>query len=139
RRWLRNLGVEKSWGTADSRSALTLATGGTFNRVEGLPVVLGPVFDWKLQQNVRLRLAALGAARTAGGVTDRRRDVGYLLRTALRPCAATRSARAPPPRWARDATPRSAARSRSTPATITPIPQRAGCCERSSTTRAART
>src|SRR5256884_4463511 len=39
RRWFRRLGIEKSWGTADSRSSLTLATGGTFNRVEGLPVV----------------------------------------------------------------------------------------------------
>src|SRR5207237_8865056 len=28
RRWFRNLGVEKSWGTQDSRSSLTLATGG---------------------------------------------------------------------------------------------------------------
>src|SRR5438445_7334890 len=34
RRWFRRLGIEKSWGTADSRSSLTLATGGTFNRVE---------------------------------------------------------------------------------------------------------
>ena len=84
RRWLRNLGVEKSWGTADSRSALTLATGGTFNRVEGLPVVFGPVFDWKLQQNVRFRLDALGVFRTAGDLTDRRSDLGYMLRTELR-------------------------------------------------------
>jgi len=84
RRWLRNLGVEKSWGTADSRSALTLATGGTFNRVEGLPVVFGPVFDWKLQQNLRFRLDALGVFRTAGDLTDRRSDLGYMLRTELR-------------------------------------------------------
>src|SRR5213596_2483198 len=48
RRWFRRLGIEKSWGTADSRSSLTLATGGTFNRVEGLPVVFGPLFDWKV-------------------------------------------------------------------------------------------
>src|SRR6266567_1190061 len=41
RRWLGSVGVEKSWGTADSRSSLTLATAGTFNRVEGLPVVFG--------------------------------------------------------------------------------------------------
>src|SRR5213595_1335030 len=83
-RWLRRLGIEKSWGTADSRSSLTLATGGTFNRVEGLPVVFGPMFDWKLQQNVRFRLDALGVFRTAGDLTDRRSDLGYLLRTELR-------------------------------------------------------
>src|SRR5260370_15931993 len=57
RRWLRNLGIEKSWGSADSRSSLTLATGGTFNRVEGLPIVFGPLFDWRLGPNARLPLA----------------------------------------------------------------------------------
>src|SRR5213596_3303494 len=84
RRWLRSVGVEKSWGTADSRSSLTLATAGTFNRVEGLPVVFGPMFDWKLQENLRFRLDALGVFRTAGDLTDRRSDLGYLLRTELR-------------------------------------------------------
>ena len=84
RRWFRRLGIEKSWGTADSRSSLTLATGGTFNRVEGLPVVVGPLFDWKLHRNVRLRVDALGVFRTAGNFTDKRSDLGYLLRTELR-------------------------------------------------------
>jgi surface antigen Omp85-like protein len=84
RRWFRRLGIERSWGTADSRSSLTLATGGTFNRVEGLPVVFGPLFDWKLHRNVRLRVDALGVFRTAGDFTDRRSDLGYLLRTELR-------------------------------------------------------
>jgi surface antigen Omp85-like protein len=84
RRWFRRLGIEKSWGTADSRSSLTLATAGTFNRVEGLPVVFGPLFDWKLHRNVRLRVDALGVFRTAGDFTDKRSDLGYLLRTELR-------------------------------------------------------
>jgi hypothetical protein len=84
RRWFRSLGIEKSWGTADSRSSLTLATGGTFNRVEGLPVVFGPLFDWKLHPNVRLRVDALGVFRTAGDFTDKQSDLGYLFRTELR-------------------------------------------------------
>jgi len=84
RRWFQSLGIEKSWGTADSRSSLSLATGGTFNRVEGLPVVFGPLFDWKLHQNVRLRIDALGIFRTAGDFTDKRSDLGYLFRTELR-------------------------------------------------------
>ncbi len=84
RRWFRSLGIEKSWGTADSRSSLTLATGGTFNRVEGLPIVFGPIFDWKLHPNVRLRVDALGVFRTAGNFTDKRSDLGYLFRTELR-------------------------------------------------------
>src|SRR5207253_5215409 len=32
RRSFQSLGIEKPWGTADSRSSLSLATGGTFNR-----------------------------------------------------------------------------------------------------------
>src|SRR5881396_2267931 len=43
---LFNPGAHVSWGTADSRSSLTIATGGTFNRIEGLPIVFGPLFDW---------------------------------------------------------------------------------------------
>src|SRR5439155_850317 len=54
------------------------------NRVEGLPVVFGPMFDWKLQENLRFRLDALGVFRTAGDLTDRRSDLGYMLRTELR-------------------------------------------------------
>jgi surface antigen Omp85-like protein len=84
RRWVRTLGVEKSWGTAASRSSLTLATGGTFNRVEGLPIVFGPLFDWKLKENLRFRLHALGVFRSAGDLTDKQSDLGYMLRTELR-------------------------------------------------------
>src|SRR5690348_8646910 len=84
RPWFKSLGIEKSWGTADTRSSLTLATGGTFNRVEGLPIVFGPVFDWKVHTNVRLRVDALGVFRSAGNFTDKRSDLGYLFRTELR-------------------------------------------------------
>src|SRR5688572_26785675 len=84
RRWLRTLGVEKSWGTAESRSSLTLATGGTFNRVEGLPIVFGPLFAWRLKENLRFRLHALGVFRSAGDLTDKQSDLGYMLRTELR-------------------------------------------------------
>jgi hypothetical protein len=84
RRRLPTLGAQVSWGTADSRSSLTIATGGTFNRVEGLPIVFGPVFDWKLQQNFRLRLDALGVFRSAGDLSDKRSDLGYMFRSELR-------------------------------------------------------
>src|SRR5881394_3258315 len=84
RRRLPTLGAQVSWGTADSRSSLTIATGGTFNRVEGLPVVFGPVFDWKLQQNFRLRIDALGVFRSAGDLSDKRSDLGYMFRSELR-------------------------------------------------------
>ena len=84
RRRLWNPGARVSWGAADSRSSLTIATGGTFNRVEGLPIVFGPLFDWKLQENFRLRIDALGVFRSAGDLSDKRSDLGYMFRTELR-------------------------------------------------------
>jgi hypothetical protein len=84
RRALWNPGARVSWGTADTRSTLTIATGGTFNRVEGLPIVFGPLFDWKLRDNLRIRLDALGVFRSAGDLSDKRSDLGYMLRTELR-------------------------------------------------------
>jgi len=84
RRRLWNPGARVSWGAADSRSTLTIATGGTFNRVEGLPIVFGPLFDWKLQENFRWRVDALGVFRSAGDLSDKRSDLGYMFRTELR-------------------------------------------------------
>jgi hypothetical protein len=84
RRRLWNPGARVSWGTADSRSTLTIATGGTFNRVEGLPVVFGPLFDWKIKRNFRLRVDALGVFRSAGDLSDKRSDLGYMFRSELR-------------------------------------------------------
>src|SRR5262245_60157214 len=84
RRRLPPLGAQVSWGSADSRSSLTIGTGGTFNRVEGLPIVFGPVFDWKLQENFRLRIDALGVFRSAGDLSDSRSDLGYMFRSELR-------------------------------------------------------
>src|SRR6185503_16525640 len=81
---LRNLGVQRTWATADSRSSLTIATGGTFNRVEGLPVVFGPLFDWRVRANARVRIDALGVLRSAGDLSDSRSDLGYMLRSELR-------------------------------------------------------
>ena len=84
RRRLWNPGAHVTWGTADSRSSLTIATGGTFNRIEGLPVVFGPLFDWKLERDFRLRVDALGVFRSAGDLSDKRSDLGYMFRSELR-------------------------------------------------------
>lgn len=84
RRRFRHLGARRSWGDADSRSTITIATGGTFNRVEGLPLVFGPAFDWRVGGDVRLRLDALGVFRSAGDLNDSRSDLGYLLRAEAR-------------------------------------------------------
>lgn len=84
RRRLPSASARVSWGSADSRSSLTIATGGTFNRVEGLPIVFGPLFDWKLKEGFRLRIDALGVFRSAGDLSDKRSDLGYMLRSELR-------------------------------------------------------
>ena len=84
RRRLPSASARVSWGSADSRSSLTIATGGTFNRVEGLPIVFGPLFDWRLQQSFRLRIDALGVFRSAGDLSDKRSDLGYMFRSELR-------------------------------------------------------
>jgi hypothetical protein len=84
RRRLFNPAARVSWGEADSRSSLTIATGGTFNRVEGLPIVFGPLLDWKLQDNFRFRIDALGVFRSAGDLSDSRSDLGYMFRGELR-------------------------------------------------------
>ena len=84
RRRFPNLGAQKSWGSAESRSALTIATSGTFNRVEGLPIVFGPTFDWKVAEGLRVRFEALGIFRTAGNLSEQGDDLGYLVRSELR-------------------------------------------------------
>jgi hypothetical protein len=74
------LGVERTWETKESRSSVTIATGGTFNRVEGLPIVFGPLFDWRVGEHSRLRIDALGVFRSAGDLSDSRSDLGYTFR-----------------------------------------------------------
>jgi len=78
------LSARKTWNGVDSRSSLTLATGGTFNRVEGLPIVFGPEFGWRLAPDVGLRLDAFGIVRSVGALGEASGDLGYLVRTELR-------------------------------------------------------
>lgn len=72
------------FNTPETRSALTIATGGTYDRVEGLPLVFGPAFDWQMTPRDHLRLDALGVFRTAGDLSGARSDLGYRLRGELR-------------------------------------------------------
>ncbi|HUL02562.1 MAG TPA: BamA/TamA family outer membrane protein [Gemmatimonadales bacterium] len=78
------LSARKTWTGADTRSSLTIATGGTFNRVEGLPIVLGPEFAWRLSETVGLRVDALGIVRSVGDLGDTPGDLGYIVRTEVR-------------------------------------------------------
>ena len=84
RRRLPFFGARKTWATTESRSSLTIATGGTFNRVEGVPIVFGPEFAWRVREGVGLRLDALGIARSVGDVGSEPGNLGYLVRSELR-------------------------------------------------------
>ena len=65
-----------SFQTGKVRTTLLLTTGGTYNRIEGLPIVFGPTFDLRTGQRSSLKLDLRGILRTAGGDT-RLADFGY--------------------------------------------------------------
>jgi len=80
---VRDLEPRATWrsGTEESYSTLTLATGGTYNRVEGLPIVLGPEIGWRTGPDFQLRVAGYGVLRTAGALSGGDADLGYSVRT----------------------------------------------------------
>ena len=49
---------------ADNTASITVTSGGGYNRVEGLPVLFGPVLETKFRA-ARLRVSALGVIRSA--------------------------------------------------------------------------
>src|SRR5688572_14764525 len=49
----------------DNTASITLGSAGGYNRVEGLPVLFGPVLETKFRA-ARLRVAAFGIIRSAG-------------------------------------------------------------------------
>ena len=84
RRRFPGLGARGEWTAGETKTSLTLATGGTYNRVEGLPIVFGPTFDWYLREHTRLRLDALGTFRLGADLGDDRSDLGFQLRAELK-------------------------------------------------------
>ncbi|HET7791480.1 MAG TPA: BamA/TamA family outer membrane protein [Gemmatimonadales bacterium] len=83
RRFLPVFGAQKTWEAGATRSTLSIATGGTFNRVEGLPIILGPQVEWGLSPDLLLGVDAFGIFRTAGDLGAKNSDLGYLLRAQL--------------------------------------------------------
>jgi hypothetical protein len=72
-----------SFRTGRVRTTLLLATGGTYNRVEGLPIVFGPTFDLRPTPTSFARLDLRGILRTAGE-GNRISSFGYGARAELR-------------------------------------------------------
>ncbi len=72
-----------SFQTGKVRTTLLLATGGTYNRIEGLPIVFGPSFDLRTGRRSAFKLDLHGILRTAGG-DSRLADFGYRARGEFR-------------------------------------------------------
>jgi hypothetical protein len=70
--------------TGRIRTTLSLSTGGTYNRIEGLPVLFGPLFEFRPNRSTLVRLDARGILRTAGENANTRSDFGYSVRADLR-------------------------------------------------------
>jgi hypothetical protein len=84
RRRIPFLGARKSWAGTESYSSLTLATGGTYNRVEGVPVVFGPEFAWRVREGFGVRLDALGILRSVGRLAGEPGSLGYIVNAEVR-------------------------------------------------------
>jgi hypothetical protein len=72
-----------SFQTGKVRTTLLLSTGGTYNRIEGLPIVFGPTFDLRTGRRSAFKLDLRGILRTAGTNT-RLADFGYRARGEFR-------------------------------------------------------
>jgi hypothetical protein len=72
-----------SFRTGRIRTDLVLATGGTYNRIEGLPIVFGPTFELRPSRRALARLDLRGILRTAGEGSRLSSDFGYGARAEL--------------------------------------------------------
>lgn len=78
---LTTLGTaQASFGVGKIRTTIHASTGGTYNRVEGFPLELGPAFDWRATKRDRFRLDLTGIVRTTSDRSDSRSDFGYRTR-----------------------------------------------------------
>src|SRR5215203_3387579 len=65
------------------RTTLSLATGGTYNRIEGLPILFGPQFELRTSRGTYASIELLGLLRTTGS-SEAPDDFGYLARADFR-------------------------------------------------------
>lgn len=65
------------------RTTLSLSTGGTYNRIEGLPLQFGPLFELRPSRSTYARLDLRGILRTTGS-SEAPGDFGYLARADFR-------------------------------------------------------
>ena len=71
--WLQQYGWDQAQG---NQAGFLLALDGTYNRVEGLPIVFGPRADLRLADRLRLQADALAIFRTTD-ISFESDDIGY--------------------------------------------------------------
>lgn len=98
---LAELAAEKSFQVGDVKTTLKLSLGGTYNRVEGLPIYFAPIFQWRPSDRDTLSLEIRGILRTAPDQSDLRKSLGYFIDLGWR------SGGESGPRWAVDLVARS--------------------------------
>jgi hypothetical protein len=76
--WRVGPGSDDQW-----RSRITIMSGGTYNRVEGLPILTGPSLRYR-SEYMQLALDVLGILRSAGGFRWDRDDLGYDVQARVR-------------------------------------------------------
>lgn len=84
RRFPNLTAASRSFQAGRLRATVLLGTDGTYNRVEGLPIVFGPMLEWRFNSDVSVRLDVRGILRTAADGDKLREDFGYFGRTELR-------------------------------------------------------
>ena len=78
------LSAHYTFGQGETKTSLLLATSGTYNRVEALPIVVGPSLDWRISGSTWLYASAVGVFRTARSLSGECCNLGYNFRTELR-------------------------------------------------------
>jgi hypothetical protein len=76
---LAELAAEKTFQVGDVKTTLKLSLGGTYNRVEGLPIYFGAIAQWRPSDRDTLSLEVRGILRTAPDQLDLRKDLGYFV------------------------------------------------------------
>ncbi len=77
---LAELGAEKVFGIGDWKAIVKLGLGGTYNRVEGLPIYLTPGLRYRSGERDELALDLRAIIRTVGDPSGLRADFGYWFR-----------------------------------------------------------
>jgi len=72
--------ARRSFQAGKLKTTLVLETGRTYNRVIGLPILLGPTFSFPTPNLGEVRVDVRGELRTESEPTDRREDFGFSIR-----------------------------------------------------------